>query len=144
MIRRPPRSTRTDTLVPYSTLGRSIAGLPGPERDADLAVSLKTADSWSVPGARIDDNKRALLAVYDDTFRWHDPREDVVDRPLQGASVDDKLRVKGQDVRGTLGQMLQILVASLSKHVQAQNVTLPGIGRVRHAGSPRPASGRGR
>src|SRR3546814_7016435 len=27
MIRRPPRSTRTDTLVPYTTLFRSIAGL---------------------------------------------------------------------------------------------------------------------
>src|SRR3546814_17310006 len=29
MIRRPPRSTRTDTLVPYTTLFRSAAGLTG-------------------------------------------------------------------------------------------------------------------
>src|SRR3546814_9095646 len=29
MIRRPPRSTRTDTLVPYTTLFRSLAGDPG-------------------------------------------------------------------------------------------------------------------
>src|SRR3546814_21007477 len=28
MIRRPPRSTRTDTLFPYTTLFRSIAHLP--------------------------------------------------------------------------------------------------------------------
>src|SRR3546814_16932724 len=28
MIRRPPRSTRTDTLFPYTTLFRSIASLP--------------------------------------------------------------------------------------------------------------------
>src|SRR3546814_1299719 len=27
MIRRPPRSTRTDTLFPYTTLFRSVAGL---------------------------------------------------------------------------------------------------------------------
>src|SRR3546814_5378857 len=27
MIRRPPRSTRTDTLFPYTTLFRSLAGL---------------------------------------------------------------------------------------------------------------------
>src|SRR3546814_6589311 len=27
MIRRPPRSTRTDTLVPYTTLFRSLAGM---------------------------------------------------------------------------------------------------------------------
>src|SRR3546814_9369035 len=29
MIRRPPRSTRTDTLFPYTTLFRSIAVAPG-------------------------------------------------------------------------------------------------------------------
>src|SRR3546814_8109345 len=33
MIRRPPRSTRTDTLFPYTTLFRS----PGKERDAEEA-----------------------------------------------------------------------------------------------------------
>src|SRR3546814_6580909 len=32
MIRRPPRSTRTDTLFPYTTLFRSRTGHPGPER----------------------------------------------------------------------------------------------------------------
>src|SRR3546814_15807521 len=32
MIRRPPRSTRTDTLFPYTTLFRSVAGdFPGVE-----------------------------------------------------------------------------------------------------------------
>src|SRR3546814_1944710 len=30
MIRRPPRSTRTDTLFPYTTLFRSAAALPPP------------------------------------------------------------------------------------------------------------------
>src|SRR3546814_16400449 len=52
MIRRPPRSTRTDTLFPYTTLFRSLLGrgaecvrnaLGGPlvvggERDADMAI----------------------------------------------------------------------------------------------------------
>src|SRR3546814_6368280 len=32
MIRRPPRSTRTDTLFPYTTLFRSIAGPVGAAR----------------------------------------------------------------------------------------------------------------
>src|SRR3546814_3342674 len=32
MIRRPPRSTRTDTLFPYTTLFRSGAGAPSPRR----------------------------------------------------------------------------------------------------------------
>src|SRR3546814_8039705 len=39
MIRRPPRSTRTDTLFPYTTLFRSCAprdrAEPGPRRPAD-------------------------------------------------------------------------------------------------------------
>src|SRR3546814_8591926 len=32
MIRRPPRSTRTDTLFPYTTLFRSLNGLAGKAR----------------------------------------------------------------------------------------------------------------
>src|SRR3546814_16870491 len=34
MIRRPPRSTRTDTLFPYTTLFRSYYGKIGAQRDA--------------------------------------------------------------------------------------------------------------
>src|SRR3546814_1251656 len=34
MIRRPPRSTRTDTLFPYTTLFRSVAFLVGHRHDA--------------------------------------------------------------------------------------------------------------
>src|SRR3546814_2979159 len=41
MIRRPPRSTRTDTLFPYTTLFRSIAGdafgVGGPGRPAEMS-----------------------------------------------------------------------------------------------------------
>src|SRR3546814_6401890 len=32
MIRRPPRSTRTDTLFPYTTLFRSVVGQEGSDR----------------------------------------------------------------------------------------------------------------
>src|SRR3546814_21379 len=40
-IRRPPRSTRTDTLFPYTTLFRSDAGLvDGAESSVDALVSL--------------------------------------------------------------------------------------------------------
>src|SRR3546814_7327076 len=45
MIRRPPRSTRTDTLFPYTTLFRSLldevegAGLHGVDRHVDVAVA---------------------------------------------------------------------------------------------------------
>src|SRR3546814_13297954 len=38
MIRRPPRSTRTDTLFPYTTLFRSPVGLVHRRRDAGAAA----------------------------------------------------------------------------------------------------------
>src|SRR3546814_7789434 len=41
MIRRPPRSTRTDTLVPYTTLFRSQLGY------VYLPMGNATADYWS-------------------------------------------------------------------------------------------------
>src|SRR3546814_12854827 len=42
MIRRPPRSTRTDTLFPYTTLFRSVErhDQPQPHADADQPVRL--------------------------------------------------------------------------------------------------------
>src|SRR3546814_534087 len=45
MIRRPPRSTRTDTLVPYTTLFRSA--VPGHDRflDHDLALGSREGDT---------------------------------------------------------------------------------------------------
>src|SRR3546814_11059697 len=53
MIRRPPRSTRTDTLFPYTTLFRSMAGDPtGPPR------AVRT--SWFVT---YDQMLRGALAV---------------------------------------------------------------------------------
>src|SRR3546814_11781694 len=45
MIRRPPRSTRTDTLFPYTTLFRSIA-LAADELEAHLGID-ETADQPS-------------------------------------------------------------------------------------------------
>src|SRR3546814_5133496 len=47
MIRRPPRSTRTDTLVPYTTLFRSLAGFHG-ARTGGWAMSLGTGITFVV------------------------------------------------------------------------------------------------
>src|SRR3546814_9609736 len=56
MIRRPPRSTRTDTLFPYSTLFRSLAGVlddrPG---DANLLVVVVQEVAFGVDAADPDD-----------------------------------------------------------------------------------------
>src|SRR3546814_2327527 len=44
MIRRPPRSTRTDTLFPYTTLFRSLAG---PKRPQDRVLLTKVDDGFN-------------------------------------------------------------------------------------------------
>src|SRR3546814_3717160 len=44
MIRRPPRSTRTDTLFPYTTLFRSWGSGPVPPLTADSAVCAPEKD----------------------------------------------------------------------------------------------------
>src|SRR3546814_4731690 len=62
MIRRPPRSTRTDTLFPYTTLFRSVRHAAGDRRDILRAgapgdmrrdVGGLQLDDGVIPGARI-------------------------------------------------------------------------------------------
>src|SRR3546814_18253741 len=43
MIRRPPRSTRTDTLFPYTTLFRSADAAPAPHRALTEQVEISVA-----------------------------------------------------------------------------------------------------
>src|SRR3546814_17974394 len=51
MIRRPPRSTRTDTLFPYTTLFRSLFGF---SRDSAWAYPLPVeAKGWPLPTPRL-------------------------------------------------------------------------------------------
>src|SRR3546814_1994325 len=59
MIRRPPRSTRTDTLFPYTTLFRSDPALAD-RRDADIATRLhrEAVEEFIARGA-IERNARA-------------------------------------------------------------------------------------
>src|SRR3546814_1211739 len=59
MIRRPPRSTRTDTLFPYTTLFRSPAqleqGLAAQKRAQEQSVGLqRPADLDQRPGQVVD------------------------------------------------------------------------------------------
>src|SRR3546814_3935885 len=80
MIRRPPRSTRTDTLFPYTTLFRSFRrcdvgwGLPCPRRQG-----LATAALFESERRFIDvENRFHLLAVVDRHFpEAHDLTHDL-------------------------------------------------------------------
>src|SRR3546814_12894619 len=83
MIRRPPRSTRTDTLFPYTTLFRS----PG----------------RGTPSARTEDTGQGLLVA-------GDHRRTVVegdDRPLDQLRLLDQGPDPVRAVRGVLGEGLE-------------------------------------
>src|SRR3546814_3940483 len=69
MIRRPPRSTRTDTLFPYTTLFRSLA----PERGADARGAGEEPRADRLSPARPP------------------PREARRDRPVDGTGAGDRL-----------------------------------------------------
>src|SRR3546814_19521088 len=56
MIRRPPRSTRTDTLFPYTTLFRSR------QRDLCEGCAMGRGAVAPVPAAGVGDRRRAHLA----------------------------------------------------------------------------------
>src|SRR3546814_5405036 len=58
MIRRPPRSTRTDTLFPYTTLFRSRAVAA---QHARMHVADQAAESADVAGEHLHRVERALL-----------------------------------------------------------------------------------
>src|SRR3546814_10480911 len=63
MIRRPPRSTRTDTLFPYTTLFRS-GGSEGPESPADqfpAPVDQLLRRQSAIPAARLSRPVHGIL-----------------------------------------------------------------------------------
>src|SRR3546814_15273529 len=80
MIRRPPRSTRTDTLFPYTTLFRSRSGLPC-QRPGPLC-------DWPEPGCgwRLE---RVVAVPQSDVALEGRPRRPCI-AILLGASLSDQ------------------------------------------------------
>src|SRR3546814_7012192 len=70
MIRRPPRSTRTDTLVPYTTLFRSLCitalAFIGPNGDAAGIMLLRGMMAIGVPPVFVSTGSAAVLLVAGD------------------------------------------------------------------------------
>src|SRR3546814_1345827 len=110
MIRRPPRSTRTDTLFPYTTLFRS------------MAIDRATRESLELTLTTSGQRKGSLL--------------DAVDRTVTGAGA----RLLGQDIaaplmdRAAIDGRLDLVTlfhddASLRETLRAALRALPDIGR---------------
>src|SRR3546814_10430643 len=88
MMRRPPRSTRTDTLCPYTTLFRSEAGQPDRQRQAHGRAER------AAPG------QRAAVGDLADHGEHHEPGHRYRDPP-QGAHPTRRPRsVSGVSLAG--------------------------------------------
>src|SRR3546814_11716968 len=82
MIRRPPRSTRTDTLFPYTTLFRSGPGPSGDSQDRDVgphrvrSVLVELFSKLPHHCTRLDQNRGVIYdrAVFGPPERWGDVR----------------------------------------------------------------------
>src|SRR3546814_14990309 len=105
MRRRPPRSTRTDTLFPYTTLFRSVAGVAlfpigGGGLAAGVALALKS-QGVRIVGAQVEGVDAMARALRGD----HAPLEPV-------ATLADGVRVKhpGRLTQQLLGRLLDDIV----------------------------------
>src|SRR3546814_11386303 len=78
MIRRPPRSTRTDTLFPYTTLFRSEVSVDPSTGSFNLRIRVDNTDHILMPGMYV----RAVLDA--------GMRQDAILAPMQGIARDPK------------------------------------------------------
>src|SRR3546814_1618614 len=71
MIRRPPRSTRTDTLFPYTTLFRSRGRVPGLRRDHRATPRYDRSDRPGRPafGIHIPTVRNSMASIESDALR---------------------------------------------------------------------------
>src|SRR3546814_20279674 len=81
MIRRPPRSTRTDTLFPYTTLFRSIDEMM--RRYAAVATSRECIKETTIGDVTVKPGDKVLMATFlagQDPDAYPDPQTVVLDR----------------------------------------------------------------
>src|SRR3546814_4521376 len=131
MIRRPPRSTRTDTLFPYTTLFRSNRATTASRNETDLLPSLSLL-------ATPLDNVR-VYARYQEGFR---PGGLAVDGNFVRRFLNDKVRTWEAGMRfGDKGRSL--LDASLSishsrwRNIQADFIDSTGFPTTANIGNGR-------
>ena len=104
-----------------------VAGVPRGERDANFAVLLHSADAGAMTGTRIDDDERPFCRIGNGAGWRNYPHQPVSDRTVERSSVEDKLNVEVQNVRGIERIMLMIIIAALAKHIEEKGGALRGI-----------------
>src|SRR3546814_82572 len=127
MIRRPPRSTRTDTLFPYTTLFRSAAMVdcaPGDSRDPRRAL-LRGHAAWHKRGrrrlrARSVPPRRGCRMTESSALQSDVPASDV-DALLARVARGDQPAFETL-YRSTSGKLLGICLRVLSDRAEAEDV----------------------
>src|SRR3546814_6321286 len=95
IIRRPPRSTRTDTLFPYTTLFRSVASLNA--QKASLAMAEQQLKQQEINFANLEANYKR--------------NKELFDRKVVSAAEFDQVRADYESARATLeAQRQNVLV----------------------------------
>src|SRR3546814_8655767 len=102
MIRRPPRSTRTDTLFPYTTLFRSHGrgGLsdcdsPHPQqrdlRPLGPHLRLRDADAWRAAGGRSEEHTSELQSLMRISYAVFCLKKKIVQQQMRITPCEDLL-----------------------------------------------------
>src|SRR3546814_4090911 len=121
MIRRPPRSTRTDTLFPYTTLFRSLAVIDDflQRSQAERLANLQALP----PGGSFAERLRYLLRSYlapplsdADTKRGHSYLRIVV---AQLAHADSGMEAMDAQLQALRGQYVEQLSRRSEEHTYA-------------------------
>src|SRR3546814_3362298 len=86
MIRRPPRSTRTDTLFPYTTLFRSLGIVGGEQIDLARLVIARRDHDIIVGGGLADADAEADVGLLVEQFILRDRRAELVQRSEEHTS----------------------------------------------------------
>src|SRR3546814_5672991 len=110
MIRRPPRSTRTDTLFPYTTLFRSLSGKKALVVGASSGINLAIAKKLGERGAR--------LVVASRT-------------PERIAAAAEELRADGLDAIGIAGDVreaaaMEDVAGEAARHLGGLDIVVSG------------------
>src|SRR3546814_11607455 len=89
MLRRPPVSTRTDTLFPYTTLFRAGSGRAAPDRRLDRRYRLGAGRAGRLDPARLG-RARPDAGAWPGAARGRRPGQPVADRTAEAGRTDRK------------------------------------------------------
>src|SRR3546814_9895846 len=116
MIRRPPRSTRTDTLFPYTTLFRSAGD--GSVQSGPAAGRRRTAQARAPAPGRRDARRRSALP---------DPESGLAPRDADQDAAQPAWRVPGPGRLGTRGALRRSHPASDAGPRRSPARSRPGL-----------------